>query len=130
MRANRHASIFGAIVAGIAFTTTLHSTAVNAGPASYDFNILGYPSPSAVSIALVDHATNNVVANAQVFALHWVYGIGKGQVSHQVRLPLQAQSDGSFIADATAGDRLKLVAIISGQTDPVDGAILIPSDPR
>ncbi len=131
MRAKRHASwTLGAIATATVFAAASLPTAAAAGPAAYDFRILGYPGPSAVSIALVDNATNNVVANAQVFALHWAYGMGKGQTSHQVRLPLPVQSDGSFIADATAGDRLQLVAIVSGQADPVDGALLIPSDRR
>ncbi len=126
MRSIRHASrMLGAIAAATVLASL--PTAANAGPTTYDFRILGYPGPSAVSIALVNHATNTVVANAQVFALHWAYGIGKGQTSHQVRLPLQVQGDGSFIADATAGDQLQLVAIVSGQSDPVDGALLIPS---
>jgi hypothetical protein len=131
MRANHHVSwMLGAIATATVAAATLLPAAANAGTAAYDFKIVGYPNPSAVSIALVDHATNTVVPNAQIFALHWVYGIAKGQTSHQVRLPLQVQSDGSFIANAKAGDRLQLVATVSGQDDTVDGTVLISSGPR
>jgi hypothetical protein len=128
MRIVRHASwTFGAIAAGLVSVTMLHPTAVQAHPATYAFKILGYPDASTVSIALVDSATDHLVDKAQVFALHWAYGVGKGQPPRQVRLPLQPQNDGSFIADAAAGEWLNLVAIVAGRPDPVDGTILVSS---
>lgn len=121
--------MLGVLAASLISSTMLCSTNAFARGADYDFEITGHPSASTVAVALVDAATHKIVPDARIFVLRWAYGFGKGEASHQVRTPLKAGQDGSFVADGLAGDQLQFVAVVSGASEPVSGSVLIPTGP-
>lgn len=127
MRNFRHWRLLKVASISAALSGILYPASSFAGPPDYGFKIVGRPSGTTVSVELVDRNTEQPAANAQLYTMRWVYGFGKGIPTHQVRVPLKANGDGTFVADARPGDELQLFAVVPGNADKVTGSVFVGS---
>jgi hypothetical protein len=117
-----HAAVLAAVLAVVLYPASSFAAAQN-----YGFKLVGHPTDTSVAVELVNKDTSQPVIDAQLYTMRWVYGSGKGSIPHQIRVPLKAAGDGSFVVAAKPGDRLQLAATVPGAGDTVSGSLFVGS---
>ena len=123
----KHGRLLKTTLISMALSAMLYPVTSFAGPMNYGFKIVGHPSDTTVSVEVVDRGTQQPVANAQLYTVRWVYGVGKGVQPRQVRIPLKPSGDGTFTIAGKPGDELRLAAVVPGINDPVSGSVFVGS---
>lgn len=114
------------VILGAAMLSATASLPARASEVPYEFQITSRPDDSTVTILLVDTAAHKAVPGAEIFELRWVHGFGKGAPTHEIEAPLRALGNGRFAAAGKAGERLHLKAYIAGDTEVIEGSVVVP----
>lgn len=115
------------LAVAFALSISANSGAAFASQAAYKFEAVGQPTGTAITVRLIDEASEKPVADAHVFAIHrqWLGMKGQPQFLDR-RIALTLIGNGAFSYDSNdvqTGATIRLVAQIDGSDSDVWGSV-------